>query len=70
MKKLLAALLALLMMVPLAQAETGVRWIDGGNGESWCVYYITETDKLRSVGSQQSQLSVSALFIFISTSTV
>ncbi len=25
--------------------------IDGGNGESWCVYYITETDELRSVGS-------------------
>ena len=33
MKKLLAALLALLMMVPLAQAETGVRWIDGGNAD-------------------------------------
>ena len=25
--------------------------IDGGNAESWCVYYFTETDELRSVGS-------------------
>ncbi len=33
MKKLLAAFLALLMMTPLALAETGVRWIDGGNAD-------------------------------------
>jgi len=33
MKKLLAAFLALLMMTPLALAETGMRWIDGGNAD-------------------------------------
>ena len=33
MKKILASLLALLIMAPIALAETGVRWIDGGNAE-------------------------------------
>ena len=33
MRKILAALLALLMMASTATAETGVRWIDGGNAD-------------------------------------
>lgn len=33
MKKLLTVLLAVLMMASLAQADTGVRWIDGGNAD-------------------------------------
>lgn len=33
MKKLFAALLALMLLTPLGHAETGIRWIDGGNAD-------------------------------------
>ena len=33
MKKLLAMLLAWMLLIPVASADTGVRWIDGGNAD-------------------------------------
>ena len=52
MRKWLVVLMALLLAVPLAQAETGVRWIDGGNADGkYCL--VDPADYIREANEQR-----------------